>query len=118
MLKGIVLQAVEKLRLATQDLAVPAVLSVRTLQSRLPGTDPIYSNVNSAITIVNSEFTFDEIDGDRIRATDRKVLVFPPAVPVPNDLIIESGVSYRILANEQVKAGDTTALSVIHMRQM
>lgn len=124
MLKSVVLQAVATAKTAVQDLAIPCKLIQQSMPVHVPGTTPVSTPVESDISIIHDKFDSKEIDGDRIRATDHKVLVFPEVgqpVPDTNDIIRgdidKSGVkSYRVLRNEKVMAGDTVALSQVHLR--
>ena len=124
MLKQVVLQAVATAKSAVQDLAIPCQLIQKSMPVHVPGTSPVSTPVQFDIKVVNDKFKTEEIDGERVRASDHKVLVFPEAgqpVPETNDVISgdidKSGVkSYRVVNNDKVMAGDTVALSQIQLR--
>lgn len=124
MLKSVVLQAVATAKLAVQDLAIPCKLIQQVMPVHVPGTTPTSSTNESDVSIVHDKFESKEIDGDRIRASDHKVLVFPETgqpVPNTNDIIRgdidKSGVKdYRVIDNNRVMAGDTVALSQLQLR--
>ena len=90
----------------------------------VPGTVPSTSNNQSDIGVVMDKFDTKEIDGDRIRASDFKVLVFPEAgqpEPSTNDIVRGdldgTGVKdYRVLHNDKVMAGNAVALSQLQLR--
>lgn len=119
MLKQQVLDSVKAVKLAVQDLAVDATLVVRGDPTYVPGSAPTYGTSNVAVKVVLSSFEFKEIDGDRIRASDVQGLVFPEEgkpIPKPNDQLTISSVTYRIISNERVMAGDEAALSRLQLR--
>jgi hypothetical protein len=123
-LKQVVLQAVAAAKLAAQDLAVPCVLIQRTMPVHVPGTTPSSTETEFDVMIVHDQFTSKEIDGDRIRASDHKVIIFPESgqpIPDTNDIIRgdidKLGVKdYRVIRNDRVMAGNTVALSQIQLR--
>lgn len=126
MLKSTVLNAVQAAKTAVQDLAFGAKLVIRGAANHVPGQKPTYSETLHDIKIVPSKFEDKEIDGERIRATDLRWLVFPePGYPIPstNDLVrLSTAVGefragdYRIVNNDKVMAGDSTALSQLQIR--
>lgn len=119
MLKSTVLNAVAVAKRAVQDLAVPAVLVQRGEVSHVPGLAPDYPVVNSAVQVVITEYDSKEIDNDRILASDLQGLIFPETgqpVPKPNDQLRVGVVTYRIIQNRRVMAGDSLALSQTQLR--
>jgi hypothetical protein len=122
MLKADVLAGVEAAKVAVQDLAVAAQLVKRGAPIHVPGNAPTYTETTYPIMVVLVSFKTKEIDNDRIRASDRSGLIFPEVgqpVPEPNDLLRgANGMEYRILYNDKVMAGDTVALSQVHLRQL
>lgn len=120
MLKQDVLAGVEAAKVAVQDLAVPLQLIKRGVSTHVPGSAPTHTETAYPVMVVLVSFKTKEIDNDRIRASDRSGLIFPEVnqpTPEPNDLIRGSGIEYRILYNDKVMAGDTVALSQVHLRQ-
>ena len=126
MLKATILAAVESARKAVQDLAVECEHVVRGMPVHIPGVAPQHSETLTDVSVVFTRYETKEIDGDRIRASDYKGLLFPGSLtPVPdtNDFIrvaedskdVAAG-DYRVIYNDKVMAGDTVALSQLHLR--
>jgi exosome complex RNA-binding protein Rrp4 len=123
-LKQVVLQAVATAKAAVQDLAIPCQLIQKSMPTHVPGTAPSSTPVTHDVKIIHDKFETKEIDGERVRASDHKVLIFPETgqpVPETNDVITgdidKSGVkSYRVINNDKVMAGDTVALSQVQLR--
>lgn len=130
MLKASLLSAVNASKRAVQDLAVLAVLIRRGDPVHVPGSAPTYPEVTEIVSIVPVAYKISEIDGDRIKASDIKGLVFPEAestIALPNDIIRIAQVSsapgfpngdYRVILNDKVMAGDMVALSQLQLRRM
>lgn len=121
MLKGKVLAAVEKARIATQDLAFEATLVQRGAAVHVPGSAPTYPETSTTVSLVPSKFESKEIDGERVKASDLRWLMFPVAgsssvVPEPNDLIYVGTKRYKVIYNDKVMAGSAVALSQIQVR--
>lgn len=119
MLKAKVLAAVEKARLAVQDLAFEATLISRGTATHVPGSAPTHPETSVTVSLVPTKFETKEIDGERIRSTDLRWLMFPVAgkpVPTPNDLIYVGTKRYRIIDNDKVMAGSDLALSQLQVR--
>lgn len=119
MLKSTILTAVETARLAAQDLAVEATLVSRGAATHVPGSAPVYPTTTSTISVLPTKFEDDEIDGQRVKASDFKYLTFPkPGVktPEPNDTLIIGGLIFRVIHNDRVMAGDSVALSQLQLR--
>lgn len=114
-----VLAGVARAKSAIQDLAIPATLVTRGAAVQVPGSTPTYPETTSAIKIVLSGYTAKEIDGERVRASDLAGLIFPETghpVPQPNDRVVVDSVSYRIIQNNKVMAGNEVALSQVQLR--
>lgn len=125
MLKSTVLQAVATAKKAVQDLAIKSQLKRRGAAVYVPGTAPTYPDILVGdVYIVPTKFDHKEVDGDRIKTSDIKGLVFPESnqpAPIANDVINGNldgtGVKdYRVINNDPVMAGDTIALSQIQLR--
>lgn len=120
MLKATVLMAVAKAKVAVQDLAEDAVLMKRVPAPHVPGQAAGHVSTPYPIKLVRTSYHAREIDGDRIRASDYKGLVFTEIhgkIPEPNDLVNVGPLSYRVLVNDKVMAGDSVALSQLQLRQ-
>lgn len=122
-LKETVLAGVAKAKTSLQNLIVSATLIKRGNATYVPGTDPTYSETSDTISLVITTFRTEEIDGDRIRATDMQGIVFPEDAfvdVVTNDLITASvrGImnTYRVVQNIPIMAGDTIALHQMVLR--
>lgn len=125
MLKLTIIHAVATAREALGDLLISATIIKRDPSVHVPGSIPRYAETETSVTIYKSRYVEREIDGDRIRASDFKALVFlvdanepllPGATPEANDLIRDYGGTYRVIRANHVMAGDTIVLSEIQMR--
>jgi hypothetical protein len=118
-LKEAVLKAVESAKVALSDLAVPAVLRSIGEISYIPGVPVSPDTTNHAVTAVVTSYDVKEIDGDRIQASDVKGILFPEVdVPTPKlgDFLDVGTTSYRVMNCDHVYAGDSVALSQLHLR--
>lgn len=119
MLKDAISSAVAKAKVAIGDLATPAQLVVRDVQSYIPGVPVSPDETSFGISIVITKYSIKEIDGDRIQATDLKGLTFKELgvpTPKPNDRITVGSATYRVMYNEPVMAGDDPVLSQLQLR--
>lgn len=119
MLKSTILAAVETARQAAQDLVVEATLISRGVVTHVPGTAPTYPTVTATISVLPTKFEDDEIDGQRVKASDFKYLAFPKSgvkTPEPNDTLVIGGLTFRVIHNDRVMAGDSVALSQLQLR--
>jgi hypothetical protein len=118
-LKADVLAGVAAAKVAVQDLATSMQLVRRGEAVHVPGSAPTYPEAVHNVMVVLTSFKTSEVDGDRIRASDQFGIIFPETgkpIPEPNDFVRNSVVSYRVLHNNKVMAGDTVALSQVHLR--
>lgn len=122
-LKETVLAGVAIAKTRLQNLIVSATLVKQGDATYVPGTDPTYPQTTDKISLVITNFRTEEIDGDRIRATDMQGLVFPEDAfvdVVTNDLLTATvrGVAntYRVMQNIPIMAGDTIALHQLVLR--
>lgn len=122
-LKEVVLSAVAKTKVVLGDLIVTAKLVKRGPATYVPGGTPTYSETVDSIKLAIVAYESQEIDGDRIQASDMQGLVWPEDAFVDvatNDELQATvkGVSntYRVMRNIPVFAGDTIALHQLHLR--
>jgi len=122
-LKETVLKAVARTKVALGDLIVTATLIKRGPATYVPGGTPTYSETTDSIKLAIVGFESQEIDGDRIQASDMQGLVWPEDAFVDvatNDELQATvkGVSnkYRVMRNIPVFAGDVIALHQLHLR--
>lgn len=125
MLKATVVQAVATARSALGDLLMEAQLVKREPAVYVPGTTPEYPESEAGVMIYMSRYFEREVDGDRIRASDYRSLVFPVdagstilpgAVPDLNDVLRVGEQAYRVMRANNVMAGDAVVLSEVQMR--
>lgn len=126
-LQSTILAAVAKAKLAIGDLVEPCHLVQRGEAVVTPGSPPTYPEVIYNVGMTPTSYEALEIDGDRIKASDVKGLIFPEkGVPTPdtNDILRQlDGAgnvvrSFRIMYNDKVMAGSVVALSQVQMRPM
>lgn len=121
------LSAVQSAEKAVDDLKMPAKHVKFGASVYVPGSSPTRSETLTDVSVVMTRFKSDEVDGDRVAASDWRALVFyKPTLPTfqLNDLIrfaasfgdVQAG-DYRILSNDQVTAGGRTALHQLHLRR-
>ena len=78
--------------------------------------DPIIIETTTAIKLLQSRFTTNDIDGTLIRADDKKFLI-GSLVPITKDMNIRDGsITYSIVNIEEVKPGPTVILYKIQAR--
>lgn len=126
MLKASVLAAVAAAKVAVQDLAFPAIHVQRGEPTHVPGSTPVYTETLTDIQIFFAKYKANEVDGDRIKASDWQGIAFPEAdqpVIKPNDIIrvpvtlgdVQAG-DYRVVMNDVVMAGTSPALHQLQLR--
>lgn len=106
-------------KVAVQDLAIDATLTRQGAAVQIPGQAPEYPQDDYEVKVVLTSYKASEIDGDRILASDVLGLIFPETdvpVPQPNDFLAIGEISYRIIYNDKIMAGDTVALSQVQLR--
>lgn len=128
MLKAQILAAVKKAKTAVQDLAVPAKHVKRGSPVHVPGSAPTYPETLTDVSIVFTRYSANEVDGERVQASDWRGIVFPETGLTAldtNDIIrLATSVAdlitgdYRILGDSKVMAGDTVALHQLHLRKL
>jgi len=123
MLKHTVLSAVARTKVILQDLIVVATLVKRGSATYVPGGTPTYDETSDSIRLAVLGFESQEIDGDRIQASDMQGLVWPEDAFVdvsPNDLLQATvkgkSNTFRVITNKPVMVGDTIALHQLHLR--
>lgn len=119
MLKSQLLTAISAAKLTAGDLLFDAKLVIRTQAAHVPGSATTYTEVLHDVKVCWDKFKTHEIDGERIRVSDLRAIVFPEVnvpTPQPNQLIRVGTVNYRIVDNDKVMAGDTLALSRLQLR--
>ena len=117
MLKSTIIDAVKVAKLAEQDLAIAATCVKRGPAVYVPGSAPTYAETLSDISVVITGYKANEIDGDRIKASDIQGFVFNESImPRVNDLVRFGGKSYRVISENPVMAGDSIALNQLQLR--
>ena len=117
MLKATVLSAVSQAKAALQDLILTAKLVKRMAGAHVPGTATTYVETETDIDVVPYDIDAKEIDGTRIKFTDKRLIVFPESVVLEvNDVIRLGSVRYRVINPEPVYVGDTVAVNQVHVR--
>lgn len=80
-------------------------------------TTTVFSSVE-AVSVILTDFSVRDVDGDVVRATDKKALIaaqaLPGASPGPKDRIILSGVTWNVRKASLDPAG---ALHVLQIRR-
>lgn len=127
MLKPQIIAALAQAKRALQDLVVTVQFARRADTTYVPGTVPSYAETLADVGIVFNRFETKEIDGDRIRSSDWRGLVFVETNVPPmdtNDIIrVPAGVKdvvagdYRVIYNDKVMAGDTVVLNQLQLRK-
>lgn len=117
MLKADVLSAVIAAREAIQDLVTEVSVTTRTVNPHMPGQPTTYTEVVKTMKLAVVEYTDREIDGERVRATDMKGILFPMDGFVSvNDTIAFNGQSLRVLNNKPTMVGEAVAVNTLQMR--
>lgn len=78
--------------------------------------DPIITEVEVAIKLLESRFSINEIDGTLIRSDDKKFLIAGNINPTLEMKIKDNGKSYSIVNIIETKPGDKLILSKIQVR--
>jgi hypothetical protein len=116
-LKATVLAAVSQAKVALQDLKLSAKLVKRALGEHVPGQSTTYTETQTDIQVVVSDIELKEIDGSRIKFTDKRLIIFPDTIAVEvNDVIQLGMVRYRVITPEPIYVGDTIAVNQAHVR--
>jgi hypothetical protein len=118
-LRDITIRAVDKAKLALQDLAIDLTLRKRTKTAYVPGSPISYTNADVTAKGVITKYRFEEIDGTMIQAQDVLIFLFPPdnsAIPQPNDTVLNGSTEYRVVKNEPLYVGSVIALNMIQGR--
>ena len=119
MLKSTVMSAVVQLKLALQDLLVDSTLVRRTYGEHVPGQAPTPTEQSTSVKVALTRFKSSEVDGDRVKATDYRGIVFPEdLIPEVNDLITVDSMSktFRVINDDKVMVGDQVAVTVLQLR--
>lgn len=91
----------------------------RTVNTGTPH-NPTQASVDHACTLVVSEYKNFEIDGSRVLATDKKVLLSTASLaiePVLSDKLLIGGVSHSIVRVMPISPGGTTVLWEMQCRR-
>lgn len=125
-LKATVLSAVRAVELAVDDLKMAVQHVQRSAPTYVPGQEPSYSETSVDVSMVVVRFETEEVDNDRVMASDWKGLVFwRDGLPdfQTNDVIRCSTASddfvagdYRIVYDDKVMVGSKVALHQLHLR--
>lgn len=117
MLKATVVDAVNQARVALDDLLMDVTVTSRTPPTHVPGTVPVDVEVVSKKKMAIINYREQEIDGDRVRATDLKAIMFAEDGNVEtNDVVSFDSKSFRILRNEPTVVGTTVLVNTLQLR--
>jgi hypothetical protein len=116
-LKADVLAAVTAAREAVQDLATEVSVTKRTPAAHVPGTPPVYTKTVINMKLVIVDYTEKEIDGERIRVSDQKGILFPMDGRIDvNDTIAFNSREWRVLSNKPTLVGTDIAVNTLQLR--
>ena len=117
MLKADVLAAVTAARDAVQDLATEVSVTKRTAAAHVPGTPPVYTETVILMKLVIVDYSEKEIDGERVRASDQKGILFPIDGYIEvNDTLAFNGREWRVLSNKPTLVGTAIAVHTLQLR--
>ena len=77
------------------------------------------TDTDHAVTGVVSDFKDAQVDGEQIKAGDRKVLLAAAdltVVPAPGDQLIDGSTTLQVLDSKRIKPGGTDILYTIQAR--
>lgn len=118
-LQATVLAAVQTALSAIEDLAIPAKLTHRVPTTYAPGAAVVYTLTTYDVKVVISSFTEKEIEADRDKATDTKLMVFhEEVVPELNDTLTFNGKQFRVMNGVPTYAGSEIAFSTVQARPL
>lgn len=116
-LQAQILSAVQAAKKAFGDLLIETTLTRRSQTVYEPGKTnvPQEDTYTAHLAIVN--YDQKEIDGDRTRVSDLKLIIFhSTAIPQQNDLIKINNVDHRIVHNNPIYVGSEIAVSIAQAR--
>jgi hypothetical protein len=125
-LKAKIIAAVEKARIAVDDLKI-STTHVRRVATHVPGAAPtVAETLTPNVSVLFTRYDAKEIDGDRVLSSDWRGLVFPltalPDIRVSDQIRVAATTgdviagSYRVMYNEKVMAGDKVVLHQVQLR--
>jgi len=129
-LQATVLKAVQTVVRILDDLAIPGTHLERTPTTYTPGGPVIYGPpVTHDVKVVITSFTEREIEEDRSRASDVKLIVFhETAIPKLNDTItvknvaragaVPTTIQFRVMRGVPTYAGSEIAFSTVQARPL
>ncbi len=119
-MKALTLAAVEKMKLAMQDLLVDLSLKTRVQNAYVPGSPVTYTDTTATVKGVISKYRHDEIDGTLIKYSDILLLVFPTTVsviPKQNDVVVLPDLrECRVINSDPTYVGSDIAFSMVQAR--
>ena len=114
-----VIKAVGQAKAALGTLAIPAILLKRNPLVHTPGQATTYNTQSHSIKVVLTSFDQKEIEADREKASDVKIIVFhDQAIPQPNDTITAIGLQFRVMRSQPTYAGSEIAFSTVQGRPL
>ena len=104
--------------LKAHGLTATATLLSRTNPSvYTPGQTVTQTETSHSVDAVVTSYDEKEIDGDRVQATDVKViLVAPPVTPKVNDVMVVDGVRRRVVMPKLIMIGSQLAAAELQLR--
>lgn len=104
--------------LKANGLTATATLLSRTNPSvYTPGQAVTQTETSHSVDAVVTSYDEKEIDGDRVQATDVKViLVAPPVTPKVNDVMVVDGVRRRVVMPKLIMIGSQLAAAELQLR--
>jgi hypothetical protein len=116
-LKASVMSAVRSARSALADLLVDVTLRRRT-GTHTPGQPVAYSDQSDTVKMAIVEYQAREIDGDRIKWTDKQGILLEEIAANPNDEIVDGSDSYRIVKVMPITVGGSVVATEFQLRPM
>lgn len=117
-LSTLIKSSVQKARSQLGDLAISFVVMRKTGTSYINGKNtPTFRNVD--VTGVHDKFEHHEVDGNVVRVTDNKIMLFIDSndqVPQHDDLLVDGATTYQVIKAQPIYAGSQVVLAMVHAR--
>ncbi|AEP08892.1 hypothetical protein [Micavibrio aeruginosavorus] len=102
----------------------------REITVRRPGEGQVYDPSNDTFTAATpvdetvkalfTNFSKNDVDGEKIKRTDKRVLIAGASLDMAPDTdhkIIDGGVTYNVINTDVVQPGDTVLLYMVQVRK-
>lgn len=101
------------------DALAKGELKSRTSGTHVPGQTTSISESSTLFDAIVTSFDIKELEGGLIPSTDVKILVMNcENAPQPNDNLVFSNATYRVIRNTPVFVGDTIVLHQVQGRRV